>query len=91
MPQSLIDEHYDRQSEAALKSARALLKKAGVTAVVDECLGEPAATLVAYASKYKCEQIVLGNRGHGAIATMLLGSVAMKVLHLADVPVTLVK
>ncbi|HMN43844.1 MAG TPA: universal stress protein [Povalibacter sp.] len=91
MPRSLIEEHYERQSQAAFKPARELVKRTGVTAVFDDCLGDPAATLAAYAKKYHCEQIVLGNRGHGAIATLFLGSVAMKVLHLADVPVTLVK
>ncbi len=91
MPRSYIEEHYERQSQAALKPARDLVRNAGVTTVFESCLGEPATTLVAYAKKYQCEQIVLGNRGHGAIATMFLGSVAMKVLHLADVPVTLVK
>lgn len=91
MPRTVIEDHYERQSQAALKPARDLLKGADVTAVVEECLGEPAVTLAAYASKYKCEQIVLGNRGHGTVATLFLGSVAMKVLHLAEVPVTLVK
>ncbi len=33
----------------------------------------------------------MGTRGMGSIANMLLGSVASKVLHLADAPVLLVK
>ncbi len=33
----------------------------------------------------------MGTRGAGSIANMLLGSVTTKVLHVADVPVLLVK
>jgi nucleotide-binding universal stress UspA family protein len=33
----------------------------------------------------------MGTRGMGSVSNMLLGSVATKVIHLADVPVTLVK
>jgi nucleotide-binding universal stress UspA family protein len=36
-------------------------------------------------------RIVMGTRGLGTIATLVLGSVAHKVLHLTHVPVTLVK
>ncbi|MCE9642399.1 MAG: universal stress protein, partial [Betaproteobacteria bacterium] len=37
------------------------------------------------------QQIVMGTRGAGAVANMVLGSVATKVLHLVEVPVLLVK
>ncbi|MFN5167526.1 MAG: universal stress protein [Pseudomonadota bacterium] len=35
--------------------------------------------------------IVMGSRGMGALGNLAFGSVATKVVHLADVPVTLVK
>ncbi len=35
--------------------------------------------------------IVMGTRGMGALANLALGSTATKVVHLAEVPVTLVK
>jgi nucleotide-binding universal stress UspA family protein len=38
-----------------------------------------------------CDAIVMGTRGMGAVSGLVLGSVATKVIHLADVPVTLVK
>ena len=38
-----------------------------------------------------CDQIIMGSHGRTALGGLLLGSVAMKVLHLTDIPVTLVK
>ncbi|HSE01400.1 MAG TPA: universal stress protein [Burkholderiales bacterium] len=39
----------------------------------------------------RCDQIVMGMRGRGAIARVVLGSVSVKTLQPADAPVTLVK
>jgi nucleotide-binding universal stress UspA family protein len=37
------------------------------------------------------QHIVMGTRGLGGVRGLLLGSVATQLLHLTDVPVTLVK
>ncbi len=91
VPQALIDEHYARQEALAVDKAKAYLARAKIKADIDVEIGDPAPTIVAYARKKKCTQIVIGNRGHRAIKGLFLGSVAMKVVQLADVPVTLVK
>lgn len=53
--------------------------------------GDPAPAIAALARDLGCELIVMGSRGLGSIAGMALGSVATRVLHLAEVPVTVVK
>lgn len=77
--------------EAALAPAQALLEAAGLECECHVRQGAVAQTIAQYAREAGCAQIVMGSRGLGAIGGMLMGSVAMKVLYLADVPVTLVK
>jgi nucleotide-binding universal stress UspA family protein len=89
--EALIEEHYARQEELALKKARRFLARTKTSALIEICIGDPATTIVELARKRKCTQIVMGNRGHGALKGLLLGSVAMKVVQLSDAPVTLVK
>lgn len=53
--------------------------------------GNEAVEIVAYAKKTRCQEIVMGTRGLGALKGLFLGAVAIKVVQLATVPVTLVK
>ena len=78
-------------SDTAITPARAILQAGGVACVEHVAQGEVAETIARLARELACDQIVMGTRGHGALRDLLLGSVAIKVLHLAKVPVTLVK
>ncbi len=53
--------------------------------------GSPAPEIVAAAAESGADQIVLGTRGMGAIGSLFMGSVAQRVVQLADVPVLLVQ
>jgi len=75
----------------ALQSARALLDAAKVNYVPQVVIGPVAETIARIALEQNCGGIVMGTRGLGAVAGVLLGSVTSKVIHLADVPVTLIK
>ncbi|MDR2240264.1 MAG: universal stress protein [Zoogloeaceae bacterium] len=77
--------------EDALRSARALLDAAGVRYTALALTGPVAETIAKTAREQGCGDIVMGTRGLGAVTGILLGSVATKVIHFADVPVTLVK
>jgi nucleotide-binding universal stress UspA family protein len=89
--EALIQEHYQRQEEASLKTARKFLTRTKANARVEVRIGEPAPTIIEYAGEKKCTQIVMGNHGHGTLAGLFLGSVAMKVIQVSEIPVTLVK
>jgi nucleotide-binding universal stress UspA family protein len=53
--------------------------------------GSPASEVVDHAERHKADLVVIGTRGHGAVARFFLGSVADRVLHEAHCPVLLTK
>jgi nucleotide-binding universal stress UspA family protein len=88
---SAIADHHARMSEAALKPARALIQKLGLNAKCYAQTGDPAEVIAQFSKRTRCSEIVMGTRGLSRISGLVLGSVAMKVVHLSSVPVTLVK
>lgn len=78
-------------AETALSPARDILQRAGIHFIPHTVQGEVAPAIVRLAEELDCDQIVMGTRGLTALGDLLMGSVARKVLHLAKVPVTLVK
>lgn len=74
--------------EAALASARgAGLKQVTTRAAV----GVAAQEIARAATEWGVDMILVGTHGRGALGGLLLGSVAQRVVHLAAVPVLLVK
>ena len=53
--------------------------------------GPVAVTIAQVAREESVGQIVMGTRGLGGFQGLLLGSVATQVIHLAEVPITLIK
>lgn len=86
-----IRDHQLRMSEEALEPARKLCKRLGVEFQCYSRLGEPGQVIASFAKRTGCKEIVMGTRGLGRVSGLMLGSVATKVIHLAAVPVTLVK
>lgn len=82
--------HYE-QGTQALQPARGILDEAGVPYAVHVCPGDPADIIARFAQEHGCDEIVMGTQGRSAIAGLVLGSVTTKVLHLAKVPVLVVK
>jgi nucleotide-binding universal stress UspA family protein len=87
----LLDEYYAEESTKALEGAKALLDKAGIPYTSSHQVGQVPDVIAKYVKSQGCDLIVMGTRGLGTMKSMVLGSVATKVLHLVDVPVTLVK
>ena len=79
------------RGEEALGSARAILKEAGIPFVDHVRTGDVAKTIAHFARDHDFDKIVMGTRGMGAIENLVMGSISTKVIHLSDVPVTLVK
>jgi nucleotide-binding universal stress UspA family protein len=86
-----LEGYYRDEGQVALKAARERLDKAAAKYAFHIGIGAPAQVIVEYAKKFRCDQICIGTRGLGSVASLLLGSVATKVIHLAPCPVLLVK
>lgn len=89
--QQQINDYHREEGMKALAAARALLDQAGINYQHHIGVGEAAATIVSYAKDKRCLQIVMGSRGGGGFSDVLLGSTAIRVVQLTDVPVLLVK
>ena len=94
--QDLIDRFHQEEGETALRSARARLDDADIAYTSHVEVGDVAQTIARYVRELHCDQVIMGARGLGsggvaAISGLLLGSITTKVLHLVEVPVTLVK
>ena len=82
--------HHD-EGIHALQGARDRLDQANVPYTFHISVGDPAEIIVQFAREQQCDQIVMGTRGMGKFASLLLGSVASKVIQLAEIPVMLIK
>jgi nucleotide-binding universal stress UspA family protein len=80
-------EHGDQQ----VAEARRVLENDGRPHRVHVCIGDPASEIARVAREQQVDGIVMGTRGMTAFVNLTFGSIATKVVHLTDVPVTLVK
>ena len=90
-PPDWFQEVASKASEEALNGALSRCKGANISFKPLARAGQVAKTIVDVAREEGVDQIVMGTRGLGGIQGLLLGSVATQVIHLADVPVTLIK
>lgn len=90
----LVPTESDAEAEAQVKSSVEALTQAGVEAhgeVRDVVFGHAAREIVEDAREHDAGIIVMGSRGRTDIAGLVLGSTAHKVIHLAEVPVLVVR
>lgn len=78
-------------SQAVLDPAAAVLRDGGITVTTHPAVGDVASEIAAHVTRLGCDSVVMGTRGLGTVQSLLLGSTAMKVIHVVDVPITLIK
>ena len=82
------------EANAEVEASVETLTQAGVKAhgiVQNTMYGHAAREIVANAIELGCGVIVMGTRGRGDLAGLVLGSTAHKVIHLADRPVLIIR
>lgn len=91
MTQQAIDEAQADHGRAMLEGACRILEQAARPYRAHALIGDPATTIAELAAAEHVDGIVMGTRGMGAWGNLALGSTATKLVHLTEVPVTLVK
>jgi nucleotide-binding universal stress UspA family protein len=86
-----IKQYHQDEGMKVLAPAREKLVAARVPYEEHLFIGDPAEVVARYAREQGCDEIMIGTRGLSGISSLLVGSVATKIIHLADVPVLLVK
>lgn len=90
-----IARHRRESEAAAAKSLGAIARQAKALGVPCETLHvgryPPATTIVDTAATERCDLIVMGSHGHGALGQLLVGSVTTRVAATCRVPLLIVR
>jgi len=86
-----IDDYEREQGMQALRDARKALEDAGMSYQYHLSVGQPAETILQYATVQGVSGIVIGAHGEGGLGKRLLGSVVAEVLESSELPVTVVR
>jgi nucleotide-binding universal stress UspA family protein len=79
------------EGERIANQAADELRVADLDVIVEVLEGPPADAILRVTDVHQCDLIVMGNRGHGELTSLLLGSVSHRVLAHAHIPVLIVK
>jgi nucleotide-binding universal stress UspA family protein len=91
LPAGASERYHRDEGERATTPARQRLEAAQVPHDIGLELGLPAETIVSDAVRHECGHIVMGCRGLSAVPGLLLGSVTTRTIHLATVPVIVIR
>jgi nucleotide-binding universal stress UspA family protein len=86
-----LKEAISSASAEVLRKARDRARNIGVNVIhLESRVGDIAQTILVIAQEKSADLIVVGKRGNGRLAGLLLGSVSQKLASLASIPVTIV-
>jgi nucleotide-binding universal stress UspA family protein len=89
--QVTVGDLLESLSAQTLRSAEECAREVGVARIsVQTVWGDVAQSLIAIAAAESTKMIIVGRRGRGRLAGLLLGSVSQKVVSLAHCPVVVV-
>jgi nucleotide-binding universal stress UspA family protein len=87
-----VERAQRQHQEQLLAEAEAMARASGLQNVLTQsAVGLTAQEILRVADERGVDQIVMGTHGRGVVGSLLLGSVAQRVVHQAKVPVLLVR
>jgi len=88
---SQVQRYYEEEGQECLAAAKKRLDAAKIRHRATVLVGPVAETLVKHAKSARCDLIYIGTRGLSGVGAAILGSTAIKVLHISETPVLLAK
>jgi nucleotide-binding universal stress UspA family protein len=82
---------HHEESDKLLHEACKLLDAAGAKYTCHKEIGKVPERIAELTESLKCDQIVMGTHGRGALIELLMGSITLKVISLIKIPILLVK
>lgn len=82
---------HQEAGRSVMEPACKMLEAEGVPYTTSVAVGHPVEMIASRVRELGCTSVIMGTRGMGALANLVLGSVATRVVHALDCPVTLVK
>lgn len=88
---SVVKDYHREEAERVLDPIDKFLKRHKITYRTQWLVGAAAAEIIQVAQREQVHLIVMGTHGHGFFGTVVMGSVAQRVVAQSEVPVLLVK
>jgi nucleotide-binding universal stress UspA family protein len=86
-----VKKYHQDEAEKILAAVDKFLLRHGVAAKSSYKVGNPGDAIAKFAKSGKFDLVVMGSHGHGAWASLIMGSVANQVLAHCETPVLLVR
>jgi nucleotide-binding universal stress UspA family protein len=86
-----VEKEHRAYADRLLETAVAALDEPGLDVSTTVLYGSPAEAIAEEAAVEDVELVVIGSRGHGAVARMFLGSVSDRIVHISPKPVLVVR
>ena len=86
-----VEREHRAYAEKLLQKAITFLAEPGIDTTSTILYGSPAESIAEEAAGQDVGMVVVGSRGHGAVARMFLGSVSDRIVHISPKPVLVVR
>ena len=91
LDKSVLQAHYTEESDKVFKPLRTFFAKQKIAAEFIAKVGAAADTIASLADKGKFDLVMMGSHGHGMLASVVTGSVVVRVLARCQTPVLIVR
>src|SRR3954447_23445845 len=91
LPDDTLSDFHRAEGMQVLAAPIVAARAGGVEPILHISVGDPGEVTLAFASRLGVDQIVMGTRGFSAVASLVLGSAARRVVGESDMAVTLTR